>query len=52
MKTIGTYSKEDIKNNFDFILYDINNDNTNSLEYRRKKYLMHSRLSNNHLKNR
>ena len=50
MKTIGTYSNEEIKNNFDFILYDMNSDNTNSLDDRRKKYLLHSRLSNNQLK--
>ena len=47
MKTIGVYSRDDIKNNFDFILYDINNSDTNSLDNRRKKYLLHSSLSNN-----
>ena len=36
MKTIGIYSRDDIKNNFDFILYDINNSDTNSLDDRRK----------------
>lgn len=36
VKTIGTYSKEDIKNNFDFILYDTNSNNSNSLDDRRK----------------
>lgn len=50
MKTIGVYSRDDIKNNFDFILYDINNSDTNSLDNRRKKYLLHSSLSNNQLK--
>ena len=50
MKTIGVYSKDDIKNNFDFILYDINNSDTNSLDDRRKKYLLHKSLSNNQLK--
>ncbi len=51
MKTIGTYSKDDIKNNFDFILYDINNSNTDDgLDDRRRKYLLHSSLSNNQLK--
>ena len=50
MKTIGVYSRDDIKNNFDFILYDINNSDTNSLDDRRKKYLLHSSLSNNQLR--
>ena len=50
MKTIGIYSKDDIKNKFDFILYDINNSDTNSLDERRKKYLLHNSLSNNQLK--
>ena len=50
MKTIGIYSKDDIKNNFEFILYDINNSDTNSLDDRRKKYLLHSSLSNNQLR--
>ncbi len=50
MKTIGIYSKDDIKNNFDFILYDINSDNTDTLDDRRKKYLLHNSLSNNQLK--
>lgn len=50
MKTIGKYSKDDIKNNFDFILYDINKFDTNSLDDRRKKYLLHSSLSNNQLR--
>lgn len=50
MKIIGIYSKDDIKNNFDFILYDINNSDTNSLDERRKKYLLHSSLSNNQLR--
>lgn len=50
MKTIGTYSKEDIKDNFNFILYDINSEKTSSLDDRRKKYLLHNGLSNNQLK--
>lgn len=50
MKTIGIYSKDDIKNNFDFILYDIDNSNTNSLDERRKKYMLHNNLSNNQLR--
>lgn len=50
MKTIGIYSKDDIKNNFDFILYDINTTDTNSLDERRKKYLQHNSLSNNQLR--
>lgn len=50
MKTIGIYSRDDIKNNFDFILYDINNSDTNILDDRRKKYLLHSSLSNNQLR--
>jgi len=50
IKTIGIYSRDDIKNNFDFILYDINNSDANSLDDRRKKYLLHSTLSNNQLR--
>ena len=50
MRSIGIYSKDDIKNNFDFILYDINNADKNSLDDRRKKYLLHNRLSNNQLR--
>lgn len=50
MKIIGIYSKDDIKNNFDFILYDINNSYTNGLDDRRKKYLLHKSLSNNQLR--
>ena len=50
MKTIGIYSREDIKNNFEFVLYDINNSDTDTLENRRKKYFLHSSLSNNQLK--
>ena len=50
MKTIGIYSKDDIKNNFDFILYDINNSDINGLDDRRKKYLLHKSLSNNQLR--
>ena len=50
IKTIGTYSKEDIKNNFDFILYDIDKGDTDSLAERRKKYFLHKSLSTNQLK--
>lgn len=50
MKTIGTYSKEDIKNNFDFILYDINKSSSHNLDDRRTKYLLHKGLSNTQLK--
>lgn len=50
IRTIGIYSRDDIKNNFDFILYDINNSDANSLDDRRKKYLLHSSLSNNQLR--
>lgn len=50
MKTMGIYSRDDIINNFDFILYDINNSDTNSLDDRRKKYLLQSSLSNNQLR--
>lgn len=50
MKTIGTYSREDIKNNFDFVLYDINSEKKSSLEERRNRYLLHSKLSNSQLR--
>ncbi len=50
IKTIGIYSKDDIKNNFDFILYDMNNSDTSDLDDRRKKYLLHKSLSNNQLR--
>lgn len=50
MKIIGTYSKDDIKNNFDFILYDINSSDTSNLEDRRKKYMQHKSLSNDQIK--
>lgn len=49
MKTIGTYSSEDIKNNFDFVLYDINGRHSNSLDDRRKEYLLYTGLSNSQL---
>lgn len=49
MKTLGTYSSDDIKNNFNFILYDINNNSNENLDSRRKKYLLYSNLSNNQL---
>ena len=49
---IGTYSKDDIKNNFNFILYDINNSNKkrDCLEVRRRRYLLSGGLSNNQLR--
>lgn len=50
MKTIGTYSREDIKDNFDFILYDINSGDTSSIEDRRKKYALYSKLTNDERK--
>ena len=50
MRIIGTYSKEDITNNFDFILYDMNNNQSDTLDNRRQKYLLHKNLSNSQLK--
>lgn len=50
MKIIGIYTKDDIKNNFDFILYDVDSCEKNGIDDRRKKYLIHSNLSNNQLK--
>ena len=50
MKTIGVYTKEDIKENFDFVLYDIDRGDKNSIDERRRKYLLHSNLSNNQLR--
>lgn len=49
MKTIGTYSKEDIKENFDFILYDINRHDNSSVDDRREKYMLHKGLSDSQL---
>lgn len=46
INTIGRYSEDDIRNNFDFILYDINNSDTDNLDERRKRYLQHRNLSN------
>lgn len=50
MKTIGVYTKEDIKENFDFVLYDIDKGDKNDIDERRRKYLLHSSLSNNQLR--
>ena len=50
MKTIGVYTKEDIKENFDFVLYDIDRGDKNNVDERRRKYLLHSNLSNNQLR--
>lgn len=50
MKTIGVYTKEDIKENFDFVLYDIDKGDKNGIDERRRKYLLHSSLSNNQLR--
>lgn len=50
MKTIGVYTKEDIKENFDFVLYDIDRGDKNGIDERRRKYLLHSSLSNNQLR--
>lgn len=49
MKTIGVYTKEDIKENFDFVLYDIDKGDKNDIDERRRKYLLHSNLSNDQL---
>ena len=38
ISTIGTYSREDIKNNFDFILYDLDNANNKNLNERRERW--------------
>ncbi len=50
MKTIGTYSSEDIEEHFDFILHDINGDKRESLEERRRKYMAYSGLSSAQIK--
>ncbi len=50
MKTIGIYTREDIKENFDFVLYDIGRGDNNNIDERRRKYLLHSNLSNNQLR--
>lgn len=50
MKTIGTYSQEDIEEHFDFILQDINSDKTESLEERRHKYMAYKELSSSQIK--
>lgn len=50
MKTIGVYTKEDIKENFDFVLYDIDRGDKNNVDERRRKYFLHSNLSNNQLR--
>ena len=50
MKTIGVYTKEDIKENFDFVLYDIDRGDKNDVDERRRKYFLHSNLSDNQLR--
>ena len=50
MKTIGVYTKEDIKENFDFVLYDIDRGDKNDIDERRRKYFLHSNLSDNQLR--
>ena len=50
MKTIGVYTKEDIKGNFDFVLYDIDRGDKNDIDERRRKYFLHSNLSDNQLR--
>ena len=50
MKTIGVYTKEDIKENFDFVLYDIDRGDKKGIDERRRKYFLHSNLSNNQLR--
>ena len=50
MKTIGIYTKEDIKENFDFVLYDIERGDKNDVDERRRKYFLHSNLSDNQLR--
>ena len=50
MKTIGVYTKQDIKENFDFVLYDIDKGDKNGIDERRRKYFLHSNLSNNQLR--
>lgn len=48
VQAIGIYGSDVIKNNFDFILYDLQfKDKSNSLGERKKKYLEFSHLSNN-----
>lgn len=49
INTIGRYSEDDIRNNFDFILYDLNKSDTDNLDERRKKYLQHNNLSNSQI---
>ena len=50
MKTIGVYTKEDIKENFNFVLYDIDRGDKNDIDERRRKYFLHSNLSDNQLR--
>ena len=48
VQAIGIYGSDVIKNNFEFILYDLQfKDKSNSLEERKEKYLAFSHLSNN-----
>ncbi len=50
ISTVGTYSREDIKNNFDFILYDLDNAKGNSLDKRRERYMSLKGLSESQIK--
>ena len=48
VQAIGIYGSDVIKDNFEFILYDLQfKDKSNSLEERKEKYLAFSHLSNN-----
>lgn len=49
MQTIGRYTKNDIQNNFDFILYDINKNDDTRIDERRKKYNEQGKLTNSQL---
>ena len=49
MQTIGRYTKDDIQNNFDFVLYDINKNDDTSIDERREKYNEQSKLTNSQL---
>ena len=51
LDTIGTYSRDDIKNNFKFVLYDLDNANKEkSLEERRKSFQAKKGLSASQMK--
>ena len=49
LETIGIYGQETIKNNFDFIMYDINKNSTETLENRKKSYMIKSSLRNDQI---